>query len=219
MITRIHLGLVLAAVLLGASGCQATAYVLSKLLGPIMPEDEVEAQYSLKDRSVLILVDTKDPIMAAEHPRLQSALADAVGKALAEQKACGPLVPSRSVEAARRADRTFSQWSVVDVGKYFNVDLVIHVEIFDFRVTDIGASNFFNGYAEAGVRVVDPQTGEQVWPVLSAAKVITGKTTPDVDATGPTAQETILIDGYAEILARLFYTYKTDDLPMRPKVE
>jgi hypothetical protein len=219
MIARTQLGLILAALLLGAAGCQPTAYVLSKTLGPWIPEDEVEAQYSLKDRSVLILVDAKDPLMVSEHPRLRSALADAVGKCLAEQKACGPLVPSRSVEAARRADHSFSQWSVAQAGKYFNVDLVVHVEVLDFHVTDIGASNFFDGYVEAGVRVVDPHTGEQVWPVLSAAKVITGKTAPDVDAAQPAAQETILIDGYGEKLARLFYTYKSNDLPMRPKVE
>lgn len=202
-----------------AAGCQALRYLAAKTIGPLMPEDEVEAQCSLKDRSVLILVDTRDPGLASDYPRLRSSLADAIGKTLADEKACGPVVPSRSVEAARRAERDFNQWSVAEAGKYFNVDMVVHVEIFEFRLKDIGGSNLFDGYVEAGVRVVNPQSGEQVWPVLSAAKRITGETAPDVDAPGPVAQQAILVEGYGEKVARLFYTYKVNDLSMRPKVK
>jgi hypothetical protein len=211
--------LVLAASLMGGTGCQALGYAFTKLVGPWLPDEETEAQYSLKDKSVLILVYTKDPSLASEHPRLQSALADAVGKVLVEQHACGPVVPSRSVEIARRSQPNFNERPVEEIGREFNVDLVLHIEVFQFNLSDIGASNMFEGYAEAGVRIVNPQTGEQVWPVLTAAKLISGKTTPAVDASQPASQETILVEGYGEKLARLFYTYKKDDLPLRRNVE
>jgi len=222
MTARIAVGLamVLAAAFAPATGgCQGMAWLLTKTVGPFVPEDEVQAECSLKDKSVLILVDAKDSSLVSEHPRLRSALADAIGKYLVEQKACGPVVPSRSVEIARRAESDFDQWSVPRAGEYFNVDMVVHVEVFEFRVKDIGASSMFDGYVAAGVRVVDPLSGEQIWPVLSAAKRVTGETAPDVEAAGPSAQEAILVDGYAEKVARLFYTYKVNDLSMRPKVK
>jgi len=202
-----------------AAGCQAFAWLLVKTVGPWVPEDTVHAEYDLNGKSLLVLVDTKDPAAASEFPRLESALADAISKVLAEHKACGPIVPAHSVDAARQAEPKFNQWSVAQVGKFFNVDLVLHVEVLEFRLRDAPGSNVYQGYTEAAVRLVSPNTGQQVWPVLSAARLMTGETQPDVTAEEPGQQESILTEGYAEKVARLFFTHKVADLPMRPKVK
>jgi hypothetical protein len=204
---------------MAAAGCQPFAYLLVQTIGPFVPEDEVQAEYELKGRSVLVLVDTKDPSLASENPRLQASLSDAIGKTIAEKKGCGPVVPGHSIESARRAEVKFGDWSVAQVGKYFNVDFVVHVEVMEFRLRDNAASNVYHGYAEAAVRIVNPDTGEQVWPVLSPARLITAETQPGVEAERPTEQENILVEGLGQKIARQFYTYKKDDLPMRPKVK
>ena len=204
---------------IACAGCQPFAYLLVQTIGPFVPEDEVQAEYDLKGRSILVLVDTKDPSLASENPRLQGSLSDAIGKVLAEKKACGPVVPGHSIESARRAEVKFADWSVAQVGKYFNVDLVLHIEVMEFRLRDDAASNVYHGYAEAAVRIVNPDTGEQVWPVLSPARLITAETQPGIEADRPIEQENILVDGLGQKIARQFYTYKKDDLPMRPKVK
>lgn len=210
---------VLALAALGAVGCQEFAWILTNTIGPFVPEDKVEAQYSLKGKSVLILVDTKDATLASEYPRIEVTLADAISKCLATAKACGPIVSSHSVEAARRSEPGFREWSVEEVGKYFNVDLVIHLELFTFRVKDDPGANLFHGYAEASVRVVAPETGDQVWPVLAAARVINAETVQGTEPEREDQQEPNLVEGFADKIARLFYTYKKDDLPIRPKVK
>jgi len=212
------LALLLTAVAAGA-GCDAFAWILTKTIGPWVPEEESRAEYNLKGKSLLVLVDTKDPALASEFPRLQVALADAITKNLADHKACGPIVPSHSVEAARRAEPRFAEWSIAEVGKYFNVDLVLQVEVFEFRLKDNPASNVTRGYTEAAVRLVSPQTGDQVWPVLSAGRLIIAETVPGVEPEQPAEQETFLVDGFGDKIARQFYTYKLSDRPMRPKVK
>lgn len=201
------------------AGCDAFAWILVQTVGPFVPEDEHKAEYDLKGRSLLVLVDLKDPMAASEFPRLEMSLADEIGKFLAQHDACGPVVPQHSVEATRRTRRGFQQWSVAQVGEYFNVDLVMHLELFEFRLKDDPNSNVYRGYAEAAVRLVSPETGEQVWPVLAAARLIRAETLPDADADEPGRQETILVEGFAEKIARHFCTYKLSELPLRPKVK
>lgn len=206
-------------VALVAPGCQAFAWVLTKTVGVFVPEDEFVAECSLEGRSVLVLVDMKDPAMAADFPRLEGALADAVGRILTDKHACGPVVPSRSLETVRRTEPHFAQWPINQVGKHFNVDAVLHVEVFDYRLRDSASSNVYHGYAEVAVRIVSPETGEQVWPVLAAARLISAETTPAVEAETTDQQESILTDGLADKIARHFFTYKRDELPLRPKVK
>jgi hypothetical protein len=219
-LARILLILALSLTVAGThTGCRALAFLLTKTVGPFVPEDEVQAQYEFKSGSVLILIDAKDPSLTSDYPQLRSRLTDIIGKTLTDKKACGPVVPSRSVEAARRAEPHFADWSFEQAGTYFNVDYVVHIEILEFRLEDVSGSNAFSGYTEASVRIFDPNTGERVWPVLSEAKVVTAETTPIVEASQPSAREEVLVEGFGEKIARLFYTYKTGDLPIRPKVK
>ena len=201
------------------AGCNVLAWTLSKTAAPFVPEEEVQAEYSLQGRSLVVLVDVKNPLVASEFPRSTAALSDALGKILTDRKACGPIVPSYSIEAARQAEPQFQQWSVAQVGQYFNVDLVMHVEVLDFRVKEPSSSDIYQGYAETTVCLVSPGTGEQVWPVLAAARTVTAETLPDVDIDNPGQQETLLVEGLAEKIARQFYTYKKEELPLRPKAK
>ena len=222
MIPMRRIATLLAPVLLLATalaGCQGLAWILVKTVGPWLPEETSQAEYDLKDKSLLVLVDAKDQTLLSEYPRLESAMATNIGKELGDRQACGPIVPAHSVDNARQAEPKFAQWSVAQVGKYFNVDLVVHVEILELRLHDAPGSNVYHGYVEAAVRLVSPETGEQVWPVLAAARLMTGETQPDVVTEERGEQETILIEGFSDKVARLFYTYKLEDLPMRPKVK
>jgi hypothetical protein len=201
------------------AGCQPFAWILVKTIGPWLPEETAQAQYDLQNKSVLVLVDAKDPGFLSEYPRLESAISTGIGKQLGDNKACGPIVPAHSLDNARRAEPKFGQWSVVQIGKYFNVDLVMHVEVLEFRLRDAPGSNVYHGYTETALRLVSTETGEQVWPVLADARLITAETQPDQATEERGEQETILIDGIADKIARLFYTYKLEDMPMRPKVK
>jgi hypothetical protein len=214
--------LVLVLLVLGAGapfGCQKLAWVLVQIVKPWTDEETTQAQYDLKNKSVLVLVDTKDSALASDMPWLESAMSEAIGKVLSENQACGPVVSGRSIEMARKAEPRFSEWSVVQVGKYFNVDRVLHVELSMFRLRDDAQSNVYHGYAEAAVRIVDSETGQQVWPVLSAARLMQAETQPGVEAETRSEQESILVDGFADKIARQFFSYKTEDLSIRPKVK
>ena len=214
---RSLVALVFMASVLGA-GCDQAAWILVKTVGPWVPEEKVEAEYRLGGQSVLVLVDVADPAVASAYPRLELIVSDGICKALEREGAAGPIVPVHSLAAARRTEPDFARWSVAQVGRYFNVDLVVHVELYEFRLKDSPGGNVFHGYAESAVRVVSPETGKQVWPVLASARLVTAETMPDVQPEESVEVATILAEGLADKIARYFYTYKKQDLPMRPKV-
>jgi hypothetical protein len=201
------------------AGCDQAAWILVKTVGPWVPEDKVEAEYRLSGQSVLVLVDVADPALASAYPRLELMVSDGICKALEQHGAAGPIVPARSLAAARRTEPDFARWSVVEAGRYFNVDVVLHVELYEFRLADSPGGNVFHGYAESAVRVVLSETGKQAWPVLASARLVTAETLPDVQPEDPAEVETILAGGLADKIARYFYTYNKNDLPMRPKVK
>jgi len=214
---RSLVALVLVASVLGA-GCDQAAWILVKTVGPFVPEDKAEAEYRLAGQSVLVLVDVADPAVASAHPRVELMVSDGICKALERKGAAGPIVPVHSLAAARRTEPDFARWSVAQVGRYFNVDLVVYVELHEFRLKDSPGGNAFHGYAESAVRVVSPETGKQVWPVLASARQVTAETMPDVQPEESAEVATILAEGLADKIARYFYTYKKNDLPLRPKV-
>ena len=215
---RSLVALVFMASVLGA-GCDQAAWILVKTVGPWVPEEKVEAEYRLGGQSVLVLVDVADPAVASAYPRMELIVSDGICKALEREGAAGPIVPVHSLAAARRTEPDFARWSVAQVGRYFNVDLVVHVELYEFRLKDSPGGNVFHGYAESAVRVVSPETEKQVWPVLASARLVTAETMPDVQPEESAEVATILAEGLADKIARYFYTYKKQDLPMRPKVK
>jgi|WetSurMetagenome_2_1015567.scaffolds.fasta_scaffold71130_2 hypothetical protein len=219
MTWRLALLLLAAVGAAGAVGCQQTAWILVQIVKPWTPEEEIEAQYSLGDKSILVLVDTKDMELASQWPHLNQAVAESVTKVLVDHKACGPTVPPRSVETVRRTEPDFANWSVAQAGKHFNVDLVVHVEMLQFRLRDNVGSNVYHGYAQAAVRIVDTDTGRQVWPVLSSARLVEAETQPGVEAEGPSEQQEIILNGFGDKVARTFFTYKREELSIRPKVK
>jgi hypothetical protein len=220
--TRLRLGLLLAVCAASAGlagGCDEAAYILTKTIGPFIPEDEHVAEVDLEDASVLVLVDVEDPTVASEYPRAGTLMARGIADTLEAHEACGPVVPVRSVLAARRMEPEFGQWSVAQAGEYFNVDIVLHAQLFEFRVKDSPGSNVLRGYAEAAIRLVSPETGRQVWPVLEEARLVTAEALPEADTQEAARHEEDLARGLGEKIARNFCTYKINDLPLRPKVK
>jgi hypothetical protein len=207
------------AVIATAAGCQEAAYILVKTIGPFVPEDQHEAEYDLTGSSVLVLVDVEDPTLVSEYPRAETLLARGIAETLDEHKASGPVVPVRSVVAARRMEADFDRWSVAKAGRYFNVDVVLHVQVFNFRVKDSPGSNVLRGYAEAGMRLVSPETGEQVWPILAEARLVTAEAMPEPEGDQAARHEEDLAVGLGRKIARHFCTYKLSELPIRPKVK
>ena len=215
------MGLWLAVMLVAGAcaGCDLLAYTLVKTVGPFVPPDEVKAEFRMDGRSLLVLADTSDPSLKSQFPRLEVVVGEAVAKVLREQGATGPIVPIHSLEAARMTRTGFDRWSIAEVGEYFNVDLVLYVELYEFRLKGSPGSMVWRGYAESALRVVSPETGEQVWPSPGNTRIVTAETLPDVQPAEPGELERILVEGLADKIARHFFTYKTEDLPMRPKVK
>lgn len=199
-----------------SGGCNVAAYILTKLLR-FVPEKEVKAQYNLKGKSIAVLVDFEDPLLAEERPRLEIELARKICLTLEARQAVGAYVDPRDfIVLKQQAD--FDTWSVSRIGKHLDVDIIMHLKVLEFKLKVSKASSVFQGHAEVVVSLVESQTGQQVWPHLARAHLVQADTLPKPDIDNVKVQQ-ILTGGIAEKIARLFYSYKRSELPLRSDVD
>jgi hypothetical protein len=214
------LALVLLAGLLAVgAGCQQLAWILSKSFALVTPEEESVAEHSFQGKSVLVLVDSQDSALEGEFPRVEQGIARQIVKILEERKAAGPIVPARSVDAARRVEPGFDKWSVAEAGRFFNVDLVLHIQLTNFRIKDTPESSVFHGCGEAVCQIVAAESGQKVWPTLAAARIIRAESVQGTEPEEAPEMEQMMVEGLADKIARHFFTYKKEELPLKPKVK
>lgn len=203
-------GVALAALALSLGGCKAAVW----LAAMIAPPPKVKPLYEPpKDKRVLVLVDDlRQPVSYVEIKRM---LSESVGKELVKNKLARDTVPyenyMRYISGRNDADRL----GVANIGRSLNADLVLVVEITEFRLKDDPAVPIWHGKLATSVRWVDPnQTKEsdaRLWP----RDTLSGH--PVEPSTTPMGQENSLLEGTAvaqrladlmgDEIAKLFYEH------------
>jgi hypothetical protein len=200
-------------------GCDAMAYILSKTFAPFVPEPAIRAQYELKGKSIVVLLDFEDPLLAEEHPRVQIDLARNICLKLDARKAIESYVEPRDLVILRQQEPDFDRWPISKVGRRCDADIVMHLNILEFRLKTSETSSVFQGRAEVGVSLVATTTGKQIWPELARPRLIQAEALPKPDVKNAADAERILTEGLADKISRLFYTHKTSELPLRSDVK
>lgn len=213
------LAALLAGLLAAGAGCQQLAWILNRTFTLFSPEEESQAEFTFEGKSVLVLVDAQEAALEGEFPRVEQGVANQVIKMLEERKAAGPIVPARSVDAARRVQAGFDKWSIAETGRFFNVDFVLHIQLTHFRIKDTPGSSVFHGYGETVCQVVETESGKKVWPSLASGRIIRAESVQGTEPEEAPEVETMMIEGLADKIARHFFTYRTEELPLKPKVQ
>lgn len=199
---------VLLAMLILLPGCIAGGAITQKVFGP-MP---VDARYKLAKVPTLILVENyRNPSsLRYESENLARAIAEEFTK-----QDLAPLVDSDRVFLVRDNDpRAYRAMTIPAIGRACGAKQVVYVDIrqLDFGVEDI--QHTAKGRGEVRVRVIDCKDGIPLWPQDAAEGMPVSYTTKLVsDAATEDAIRAKVVYGAADRVARLFYSYKPDEVP------
>jgi len=151
------------------AGCQIFLPVIA-LIETAFPKSKVPAEFNLpKGKRVLVFPD--DMNHPVEYPPVKRALAEKVAKVLLEKKAIASAVPYDDLVDLQHGEQNFNRLAVATVGGRLGADLVILVNIDEFRLKVSPGGTLWRGRFAGKVRVVDVQKG-RLWPDESAGRPV-----------------------------------------------
>ncbi|MFN8817160.1 MAG: hypothetical protein ACK5ZV_10500 [bacterium] len=142
-------------------GCNIVGPALLLVHGP----EKVKPAYTLPEkRSVVVFIDDRENLMGTRAAR--DAMGKAADDALLKSKAAADVIQSRMTQVAVRSDRRDNLMTITEVGRAVKAQVVIYVRVRNFGLSQDGQS--FSPLADLGVRVVDADADEQLWPPKEA---------------------------------------------------
>lgn len=212
---RVVLGVLLAAVPIGATGCGYSGGQLLYFLG-FGRAKQVKARFTLTNEPILILIDDVGGVI--DHPPARRQLADALAQALLRHNAAARIVPQATVDRLRQAEPEFDRMSIRRIGEIAHARQVLHVSVRDYVATERFEDLSAAAQMAVTVKVIDVRkTGDRsnvrLWPAGAAGHLVTASLDAEEVARAKTRAwvSKELTDKLARRVARLFYTHRLDD--------
>lgn len=198
------------ATIVAACGCQETGSLLYTLKADDTKKVKAESS-ELEKKRICIWVWIDDDVLF-EHPNLRPDIANHVKSALSQQVECTFVDPA-TVEQYQRSDYESDQLGVVPIGRHFEADRVLHVEVSEFRTRPTATPSLFQGTIRTQCTLYDC-TGEEkdtsekrrLWTkkidvVYPETRSLGQNETDDVQIRS----NTLLV--FADLLAKCFYIH------------
>ena len=212
--------LVLAATGLGGCDQSAIGFFVQETGALFSAPAKTKPALSLEGKDVLLVVDAARRELTTEHPRLGLLTAAALVHELNAKAAARHITdPNELAVFARNRPKDYSQLSLVELGRQFKDDLVIHVVIEDYRLETNPGTDNFAALVAVSLRVIDVAKGDQIFPELGGEDDLDVRSEAGIAASSPQAAEKVLLDGLALKIAQLFVAYEVDKLPLHPEVK
>ncbi len=185
-----------------SSGCG-----LVSLFGTPGPDEtKIPAEYNLagrKGQKILVLVN--QPYWLDSQTNLRYYLTDAVNLNLAVVTKIPPnqLISYNEVSEFRSRRSDFSSLSPVDVGRALDANMVLLVNIENYRLHELPEAGYCKGSLDASASLFDTATGDKIWPKDAKGRNI--KVGFDIENRGQEAAVRRLVAGCAYCAVRYFY--------------
>lgn len=199
--TTTALAAILAAVSL--SGCQVIFVALEKMF----PKERVPALFSLPGgKTVLVFPDDlQNPL---SYPTVKRRLAQKLNAVLMEKRLAGRTIPYERLMELRSAEPEFNLMGICKIGRRLGADLVVYVDIEQFKLKDSPVDTLWRGRLGGRAKVVDVLKG-RIWPEESAGypvKVNTPLAESHADTFGGELAKKLAEDLAVEV-AQLFHDH------------
>lgn len=194
----------------GATGCRLFGIAADRLVG----RPEIDARYTPGETTqMLVFVENyRDPAGATGDANRVAAM---VGEVLQGRKAATIVAPEKLQLLRDAKGMSFSQMSVVDIGKAVGAQQVLYIDLGGIGVGVHAGSDVLRGRASASVKVIDVATGSVRFPEELAAGFPIEFSSPMRRAESGVTPDTIrgeTLQGLSANIARLFYKYQPGDL-------
>lgn len=201
-----------------ATGCSTLGFLVEKTTRVVQGPPKTTPEYSIEGQHVLVLVDVGSTALETANPRLRYKVAQAIASELTEQKAAASVVSPRAVMMRTQMDPAFAGKSVAAVGREFDVDRVLHFVVEGYELERAVIGDSFNAYASLSLKIIDPETGEKVFPDSGGSKFVEVRSSTGIQKDTHRAAEQVLLDGLALKVGQLFVPYEINEMPLGPEV-
>lgn len=191
------------------AGCNIVGPVMVLAQGP----PKTDAQYELESgRTFIVLIDDMNSRMPKRS--LRDLMGSAAEETLLAEKVLGEseLIGGRAVQRAMTDDRSGKPKSIVEIGREAGADVVIHVSIAAWGLSQDGRSAA--PYAEGYVKVIDCTANRRLWPNIENGYLL--RVRPEglrgdgpTDLASKTKLEQDLARRFGVSIAQLFYKHET----------
>lgn len=202
---RLSLGVLLLACATALPSCGAVGWIAQVF----SPPRRVDAIYKPpKNKKILVFVD--DKLQEMTYEPIKAEMTNLVNKQLMENKVVAAVVPYERMLELTSATTNFNDLSVAEVGRKLGADIVLHVQIDEFRLKDDPVSPLWRGQFKASVRMVDVTAG-RLWPKdrltgLPMPPIVT-PTKEDSSLTYGTELSRRMVTQMADQITKLFYDH------------
>ena len=195
-----------------AAGCNylvPAAYIID---GP----PSIDAKYDLPDRKTVVFVDDRTNILS--RTQLRAVIGDKVAADLMKQGLITETIASRDALAMARKDETVDKpMPISEIGQRVGADMIIYVQIRDFKLADPGGDSLPS--ASASVKVIDVSGRSRLFPApseLTGEPVATDMREVSADlyqsTSGRRQVEDLLAAEIGSEVAKLFYKHERKEL-------
>jgi len=147
--------------LLGLTGCAMFEWAVAAMA----PPEEAKATFDLpKDKRILVFPD--DQSAPLPYPPFKRMLANKINAELMDHKLASETIPYDRIVDLQAGNSDFDRLPVDETGSKLGADLVIFMQMGEFRLKDNADDPLWHGRATAFIRVVDVHTGQRLWPAL-----------------------------------------------------
>lgn len=156
--TRLTLHVLLLACAVSLPACQVAGW-LASVFDPLRPVDAVYKPP--KNKTLLVFVD--DKIHEVTYEPVKAEMANNINAELKQHKVVPAVIPYERILELASSAPNFNDLSVAEVGQKLGADIVLHVQIDEFRLKDDPGTPFWRGQLKVSVRLVDVTAG-RLWP-------------------------------------------------------
>lgn len=190
------------------AGCNLFEHAVYTIFG--QSSKKVKAEYTgLASKRVAIFVATAAGV-DFEYPSANVNLALASSDVLARHIDEVQFVDAESIDKFQREDLDWLSLPIRDLGKMFNADRILYLDMIEFTVVEPQSINLLRGYITADVRVYEMDSVNPDKPSYqSELNVVYPEHGPT--PAGDSAEQSVMyrsISLFAEELARRFYDHK-----------
>jgi len=201
------------------SGCGAISYVTEKTFQMFTPPAKTRPSYSLKGKSILLLVDTATQEISSRHPGMKYGMAKTIAKELSDRKAARTIVNPRDLVTFAQSRPGFAQMGVAEIGAAFQVDQVVQLVVNDYYLEQMLAADSYAGRVSLEVRVVDVKTAQQAYPGMGQGRMVEIRSPSGIQAEGLSEAEKVFLGGLARKIGMLFVPYVVEELPRGSEIK
>ncbi|MEO1128371.1 MAG: hypothetical protein AAFX05_01540, partial [Planctomycetota bacterium] len=142
------------------SGCAVPAFFAN--VAYEQGSELVLAEYTgLQDRWAVVIVEA-DPVLRASEPRLINRITNAVvGQLSRPEVGLLGIVPGPTILEFQYATPSWPTWSYARLTEEFTADRLIVIDIYEYRLNEVGNRHLFDGVAAARVGVYEAGTGSE----------------------------------------------------------